>query len=812
MLNTPQIGRDLVTVPPSLFDDEQLLVSTRRSRLSKASRNGETIVLWNGHYAVVSYHEDNDVSRRSAAVFLLQTKLGTYAEVAVLLEYSESMLYVIMRQYRDKGLLGLFKQKTGPRTAKITPEIRQYILTTKGVTQNEMILHIGQEFGTSLTQPMIHHVKQGNIHAEQEQWFTDDLLQSLMAKKSDSDGSTEREKAEQKKEEAPNADSIDQIPDSVTTPLAEPEELPVSSGNSAAVPVLAEIRSDGDSMEQRVAVLDRGADAKTSLVSSRYAGGFLLQPFLTQIDPSGLFRQAQDTCGKTMEWCHHGYGLYRLMTTLIFLLWFRFSSIEDFKFVQPQEFGVLLGGNRAPSVKTLRRSFRSLLDEDVIDSWMLQLVRRYIQLDVIQLGTLYFDGHKIPYYGHTDLPKGYLSSRRLPAKLIQQVFANDRSGRPVFLRVHDTSLSFKETVLGMIEDALELWKERGIRAPLVVAFDRELYDTNFFATLDEMGVLYITWRKWDTAVPIERLTEEIRTSGAEASEVENDVLYRVWRRSITVKEYVVEAISFLSTEKAKADPNRTPSTLVTNVTRFTKQEFPDFEPLATKDIIETLCGRWGQENYFRYSKHGERLDYIPGYETRGRQEERFVSNPQIKELGKELKSLRKEVERLNTKIANKLIARKKKNKPLEEILQQKGIQAFTQQREQTQTRMDEIQNELSSLSPKVQVQTEDPSLELALEGKLFLDVLRIAMHNAEQMLLDVFKRCYSDPRDMHKVLRAIAEQGGVVEEGIDTITVWLSPLHIPTHRRATEKLCVELTAMEATMAGTEKKLLFAIQE
>lgn len=804
MVNSLQNGCDPMTDSPTLFNDEQVPHTARRSKLSRASRNGETIVMWNGHYAVVSYREDNDVSKRAAAVFLLQTKLGTYAEVAVLLEYSESMLYVIMRLYREKGLLGLFKQKTGPQTSKITPEIRQYILTTKGVTQNEMIQHIGQEFGTSLSQPMIHYVKQGKINVEQEQWFTDELLESLMAKKSDSGASDENEKAEHKKEEVPIVNS--------TPPLAELKEVLVLPGNSAAEPALAETRSDGDSTEQPVAVPGRAADAKTSLVSSRYAGGFLLQPFLTQIDPSGLFRQAQDASGKTMEWCHHGYGLHRLMTTLIFLLWFRFSSIEDFKFVQPQEFGVLLDHNRAPSVKTLRRSFRSLLDENVIDSWMLQLVRRYIQLDVIQLGTLYFDGHKIPYYGHTDLPKGYLSSRRFPAKLIQQVFANDRSGRPIFLRVHDTSLSFKETVLSMIGDALELWKERGIRAPLVVAFDRELYDTAFFATLDEMGVLYITWRKWDTAVPIERLTEEIGTSGAEPTEVENDVLYRVWRRPITVKEYAVEAISFLSTEKVKADPDRTPSTLVTNAAHFTKQDFPDFEPLSTKDIIETLCGRWGQENYFRYSKHGERLDYIPGYETRARQEERFVSNPQMKELGKELKSLRKEMDRLNTKIANKLIARKKKDKPLEAVLQQKGIQIFTQQREQAQARMDEIQEELSNLVQKVQVQTEQPSLELALEGKLFLDVLRIVMHNAEQMLLDVFKRCYSDPRDMHKVLRAIAEQGGIVEEGVDTITVWLAPLHIPAHRRATEKLCAELTAMQATMAETGKKLLFAIQE
>jgi len=803
----------------TLFEDEQVLSPVRRSRLSKVSRKGETLVLWRGHYAVVSYHEDNNVSMRAAAVFLLQTKLGTYAEVAVLLDYSESMLYVIMRQYRSKGLLGLFKQKTGPPNPKITPEIRHYILTTQGVTQHNMIKHISEKYGTCLSQPMINYVKRGKIHAEQEQWFTDELLTSLMAGKSESDVSLKNVKAKQEKkraDEAPIVDVKEPLPDAMLIHVAASEILPavsekqlVSTEKVAPLPSLADKVVD-DSRVQHAA-LSVGVDAQTTLVPSRYAGGFLLLPFLSQIDPSGLFRQAQEACGKTMAWCSHGYDLYQFMTTLIFLMWYRFSSIEDFKFVQPQEFGVLLGDNRAPSVKTLRRSFHALVDEEVIDTWMLQLVRRYIQLDVIQLGTLYFDGHKIPYYGHTDLPKGYLSSRRFPAKLIQQVFANDRSGRPIFLRVHDTSLSFKATVLAMIGDALELWKERGIRAPLVVAFDRELYDTAFFATLDGMGVLYITWRKWDTVVPIEKLKEEICTIGADTTLVENDIRYRVWRRPITVKEYAVEAISFLSTEKVKADPNRTPSTLVTNAARFTKQDFPDFKPLSTQDLIETLCGRWGQENYFRYSKHGERLDYIPGYATKERQEERFVSNPQMKELEKELKTLRKEIERLNTKIANKLIAHKSKDKPLEAMLQQKGIHPFTQQREKTQSRMVAIQEELSTLVEKVQVSTEYPTLELELEGKLFLDVLRIAMHNAEEMLLDVFKRCYSDPRDTHKVLRAIAEQGGNVEEGSDKITVWLSPLHIPAHRRATEKLCAELTAMEATMPVTGKRLFFALQ-
>lgn len=63
------------------------------------------------------------------------------------------------------------------------------------------------------------------------------------------------------------------------------------------------------------------------------------------------------------------------------------------------------------------------------------------------------------------------------------------------------------------------------------------------------------------------------------------------------------------------------------------------------------------------------------------------------------------------------------------------------------------------------------------------------MHNADQMLLDLFKRCYSDPRDVRKVLRAIVNQGGKVETQENKIIVELNPLHIQAYRTAMEKLC-----------------------
>ena len=781
-------------------------------KLSKSERNGVNTIYWNEHYALISYQEENDLSKRMAVVFLIQTNIGSYAEVASLLGYSESNLYVIMRSYREKGLLGLMKKKTGPKDPKVTREIQNFIVQTEGLTLNEMVKRVQEQYGVQLSDWTISAVKRGEIHQDQLGLFSDNMLNSLLV-----DDECETEESDVTSEQSFTTTNL--VPTAKTL-----EEQGNNNDDSDLVNEPVQVEFVYEEREAPIHADDLRESIhnpyvrEKAVVESRYAGGFLLLPFLQQIDPSCSFQNIQEMFDKVSENVgKRAYGLSEFMYTLLFLLWFRFSSIEDFKFVQPREFGVLLGRDSAPSVKTLRRYFPSILDGEIIEEWMLQLVRRYIQLDVIQLGTLYFDGHKIPYYGHADLPKGYLSSKRLPAKLIEQVFANDRSGRPVFLRVHDTSLSFKDTVLSMIEDAQALWEERGIREPLVVAFDRELYDTSLFAKLDEIGVLYITWRKWDKPLTVEQLSEEIydlTQPGREKSDETKSIRYQAWRRKIKVKDYELEAISFLSTEKAEKDPKRTPSTLVTNADKFYKSEkYPDYVPPPTGDLIDILCQRWRQENYFRYSKHGQNLDYNPRYEKKERHETRTVANPKLKELKHEVQKLKKEIDKLNDKITIRLTKRKKKDKPLGDLLQQKSMKKLVQLKEQAEKRIQSKSEEISGLPERVPVEkSEHSSLELDLEGKQFLDVLRIVMHNAEQMLLDVFKRCYSDPRDIHKVLRAIANQGGTVEEQRDIIMVELFPLHIPAHRRAAEELCTELNATNTKMAHNGKKILFTVKK
>ena len=84
------------------------------------------------------------------------------------------------------------------------------------------------------------------------------------------------------------------------------------------------------------------------------------------------------------------------------------------------------------------------------------------------------------------------------------------------------------------------------------------------------------------------------------------------------------------------------------------------------------------------------------------------------------------------------------------------------------------------------------------------------MNNSHQMLLDVFKICYNDPRDLHAVLQAITQQGGVVEEYADRVVVKLKMLDKRIYQNATKKLCAELNVIQTVLQENGKLLVFDV--
>ncbi|MBE1557088.1 helix-turn-helix domain-containing protein [Sporosarcina limicola] len=331
----------------TLFDEKPVPTVAKTSNLIAIPGKKETVVYLKPHTPVVAFKNDDILSKRMAAALLIQTKIGTVDEVAFLMGWAVSTVYTFIRDYREKGPFGLIKQKTGPSHLKVTPEIHTYIIETKGKTYNELVRSIQEIHGISLSMAMISYIKTGIAHKEQLNLFAyDPFVESLI---------TEVESIDTKA-----------FPVESKMELLESNEL-LMKGN-------VEIGVNQEQIPPSSVSIPNPISEVETVLDSRYAGGFLLLPFLQKIDPAGLFRKAQEVTNEDIESSKtHAYGMQHWMMTLVFLLWFRFSSIEQFKFVQPQEFGVLLGsGHRTPSVKTLRRYFKKCVDEQVTEDWMLQ--------------------------------------------------------------------------------------------------------------------------------------------------------------------------------------------------------------------------------------------------------------------------------------------------------------------------------------------------------------------------------------------------------------------------------------------------------
>ena len=132
-----------------------------------------------------------------------------------------------------------------------------------------------------------------------------------------------------------------------------------------------------------------------------YAGGLLFNPFLSRYPFVSTIREVVDVPS------HEGYSLEELCQTLFYFDVFSFRSMEDFKRVYPEEFGVLIGRASSPSHYTLRRFLHQLRKRAQSEELIGAFARMFLKTALAQWGVLYIDGHFLPYYGVAPISKGW---------------------------------------------------------------------------------------------------------------------------------------------------------------------------------------------------------------------------------------------------------------------------------------------------------------------------------------------------------------------------------------------------------------------
>jgi len=157
------------------------------------------------------------------------------------------------------------------------------------------------------------------------------------------------------------------------------------------------------------------------------AGVLLAIPALVA---SGLLSTAEKIYGSL------GPAFYGLRTTLVAYVLLALPRIprpETLKEYPPGELGRIVGLDRMPEMKTLRRKLARLAS--LKGSYRLgrEVARQRIARRGKVLGFLYIDGHVRAYHGKHKVPKAYVTRMHLAAPATTDYWVNDQRGDPCLL-------------------------------------------------------------------------------------------------------------------------------------------------------------------------------------------------------------------------------------------------------------------------------------------------------------------------------------------------------------------------------------------
>jgi len=477
------------------------------------------------------------------------------------------------------------------------------------------------------------------------------------------------------------------------------------------------------------------------------------------------------------------YGLNAVLSTLVFMALLRIKSIEQLPSHAPGEFGLVLGLDRSPEMKTLRRKLAELGAHRQALEFQAAFAERWCAERPELLGFLYVDGHVRPYNGrkHT-LPKTHVPRRRLCMPAVTDYWVNDAFADPLFF----VTAPGNEGLLAVLEESVlpevrELAGER--RVTLVM--DRECWSPKSFKRWSEKGFDVMTYRKgryepW----PEEAFAEHESQQAGRKSTV-----YQLGERPLTLSGgFEVREVRCLT-----EDGHQT--SVVTTRT--------DLSALA---VAERMFSRWRQENFFRYMRHEFDLDHLPSYAVEPADPKRPVPNPAKKDKKKEIGTLQSELHGLKQAYGELALG-----DCADSVAEREELHARVQERG---ARLHQLQDEYKALPTHVAVgQVRDPKtiVQLEQERKTLTDQVKMVAYRAETELANLvgpLLGCHHDD-EARSFLRHVFQLPAdlIPEPAAGTLRVRLHSMANWRSNRALSALCTLLNSYHVSYPGTHLRLV-----
>jgi len=186
------------------------------------------------------------------------------------------------------------------------------------------------------------------------------------------------------------------------------------------------------------------------------------------------------------------YGLRTTLLTFLLMALLRIKRPEHLKEKDPAAFGRLLGLDRAPEVKALRRRLARLAAHHCAEQLSAELARVRVNRRGHLMGFLYVDGHVRAYHGEHEISSNaYVARRHLAMPATTDYWVNDRSGDPLLVITGEVDVALTKAMPRLLREVRDVVGERKV----TIVFDRGGWSPQLFETMIEDGFDVLTYRR-----------------------------------------------------------------------------------------------------------------------------------------------------------------------------------------------------------------------------------------------------------------------------------------------------------------------------
>ena len=468
--------------------------------------------------------------------------------------------------------------------------------------------------------------------------------------------------------------------------------------------------------------------------------------------------------------------------------------------VPPAALGRVLGLDRAPEVKTIRRKLGELAAAGKAADLIMALARHHTAARPDALGFLYVDGHARVYYGTRTVQKTYVARLKFPAPATMETWVTGQDGDPVFMVVAEPSDSLAGELRRLLPDLRAIVGE-GRR--VTVCFDRGGWSPALFADITTAGFDLLTWRKG----PAPDLPAEVFTTVACTDD-----------RGRAHEYELADSTAELGISEG---PRKGQTVTLRQVTRLVPAKgggtrqihvLTSRDDLTAGEVYWRMSARWREENYFRYARTRFALDALDSYAAGPDDPDRMVPNPARKAAAARIRAAEAAAQAAETARDATLLELRSPAPGQAAYLTNQVINALASPVEAALRELDEADQAAAAIPARVPLGTLSPDMvRLETEVKQIIHAIRMAAYNAETALAHALHGHYARAADeAYAVIREALAVSGDIQPGDGELLIRLDPL-TPRRTQALAALCDQLTAAGARYPGTGLILRYEVK-